>query len=51
MREQMREVMKYSGPRSIVRGHAIDSIRHLVEGRKAKRASTSPGAKKTRSDS
>lgn len=51
MREQMREVMKYSGPRSILRGHAIDSIRHLVESRKAKRASTSPGAEKTRSDS
>ncbi|MDP2401194.1 MAG: nitrous oxide-stimulated promoter family protein [Actinomycetota bacterium] len=51
MREQMREVMKYSGPRSIVRGHAIDSIRHLVESRKGKRASASPGAAKTRSDS
>lgn len=45
MREQMREVMKYSGPRSIVRGHAIDSVKHLIEGRKAKRASTSSGAK------
>ncbi len=37
-REYMREVMKYAGPRSIVRGHAVDSFKHLIEGRKAKRA-------------
>ena len=37
MREKMRDVMKYSGPRSIVRGHAIDSVRHLAAGRRAKR--------------
>jgi hypothetical protein len=36
-REFMREVMRYSGPRSITRGHAMDSVRHLVEGRRAKR--------------
>ncbi|MFU8890914.1 MAG: nitrous oxide-stimulated promoter family protein [Anaerosomatales bacterium] len=37
MREFMREVMRYAGPRSITRGHAIDSVRHLVEGRRARR--------------
>jgi hypothetical protein len=37
MREFMREVMRYSGPRSVTRGHAIDSMRHLIEGRRAKR--------------
>ncbi len=37
MREFMRDVMRYSGPRSITQGHAIDSMRHLVEGRRAKR--------------
>jgi hypothetical protein len=36
-REFMREIMRYSGPRSVVRGHAIDSVRHLMEGRRAKR--------------
>jgi hypothetical protein len=34
-REFMREVMRYSGPRSVVRGHAIDSMRHRMEGRRA----------------
>jgi hypothetical protein len=37
MREFMRDVMRYSGPRSVTRGHAIDSMRHLIEGRRAKR--------------
>jgi hypothetical protein len=37
MRESMREVMRYSGPRSVTRGHAIDSVRHLIAGRRAKR--------------
>lgn len=37
MRELMREVMRYSGPRSLVRGHAIDGIRHAIEGRRAAR--------------
>jgi hypothetical protein len=36
-REFVREVMRYSGPRSVTRGHAIDSMRHLIEGRRAKR--------------
>lgn len=36
--EHMREVMRYSGPRSIFHGHAIDGVRHLVDGRRARRA-------------
>lgn len=34
MRERMRDVMRYSGPRSVLRGHAIDSLKHLIEGRR-----------------
>lgn len=37
MRERMRTVMKYAGPRSIVRGHAIESVKHLIAGRQARR--------------
>jgi hypothetical protein len=36
MRERMREVMRYAGPRSVLRGHAIDGVRHLLQGRKAR---------------
>jgi hypothetical protein len=39
MRESMREVMRYSGPRSVMHGHAIDSVRHLIDGRRARAAS------------
>jgi hypothetical protein len=38
MREAMREVMKYAGPRSWRHGHAIDGMKHLIEGRKHKAA-------------
>ena len=34
MRERMRDVMRYAGPRSVLRGHAIDSVKHLIEGRR-----------------
>lgn len=37
MREHMREVMRYAGPRSMWHGHAIDGMKHLIEGRKARR--------------
>jgi hypothetical protein len=47
MRESMREVMRYSGPRSVVHGHAIDSVRHLIEGRKAKAAAARAEADKS----
>lgn len=32
-----REMMRFSGPRSWMRGHAIDGIRHVVAGRRARR--------------
>jgi hypothetical protein len=32
-REWQRSMMRYSGPRSWSRGHAIDGIKHLVEAR------------------
>jgi hypothetical protein len=38
MRERMREVMRYAGPRSILHGHAIDGVKHLIEGRRARAA-------------
>ena len=37
-REWQRQMMRYSGPRSVLRGHAIDGIRHVVETRRHKRA-------------
>jgi hypothetical protein len=36
--EHMREVMRYAGPRSVLHGHAVDGIRHVIDGRKAKKA-------------
>ncbi len=39
-REEMRVLMTYAGPRSMVRGHAIDGIKHLIEGLAAKKAAT-----------
>ena len=38
MRERMREVMRYAGPRSLLHGHAIDGVKHLLEGRRARAA-------------
>jgi hypothetical protein len=38
MRERMREVMRYAGPRSLLHGHAIDGVKHLIEGRKSRAA-------------
>jgi hypothetical protein len=32
-REWQRQMMRYSGPRSVLRGHAIDAIRHALEAR------------------
>lgn len=34
MRELMRDVMRYAGPRSMLHGHAVDGVRHMIEGRK-----------------
>jgi predicted amidophosphoribosyltransferase len=47
MREQMREVMRYAGPRSMFHGHAIDGVKHLIEGRKARAAASRKAAEAT----
>jgi len=44
MREQMRDVMRYAGPRSMFHGHAIDGIKHVIEGRRAKKAAEARSA-------
>lgn len=36
MREAIREVMRYSGPRSIFRGHALAALRHLLQTRRTR---------------
>jgi hypothetical protein len=36
MRERMRLVMRYAGPRSLLHGHAIDGVKHLIAGRRAR---------------
>ena len=33
-REWQRQMMRYSGPRSWRKGHAVDGIRHMLDGRK-----------------
>jgi hypothetical protein len=40
-REWERRMMRYAGPRSVFRGHAIEGIRHVIETRRHKRAATS----------
>lgn len=37
LRDRMRVVMRYAGPRSLLSRHAIAGIRHLIDGRAAKR--------------
>jgi RNase P subunit RPR2 len=41
MRESMREVMRYSGPRAVFHGYAVQGIRHLIESRRAAKARVS----------
>ena len=36
--EWERQMMRYSGPRSMVRGHFIDGVKHLLEKRRSERA-------------
>lgn len=36
--EYMRQVMRYAGPRSLLHGHAIDGIKHVIDGRRARMA-------------
>jgi hypothetical protein len=38
MRESMRDMMRYAGPRSMLHGHAVDGLRHFIEGRRHKAA-------------
>jgi ferredoxin len=35
--EWQRVMMRYSGPRSVLRGHAIDGLKHVIEGRAHRR--------------
>jgi hypothetical protein len=37
MAERMRDVMRYAGPRSLLHGHAIDGVKHAIEGRRARK--------------
>ena len=36
MRDRVREVMRYAGPRSMFTRHAFAGVRHVIEGRKAR---------------
>jgi hypothetical protein len=47
-RELMRDVMRYAGPRSMLHGHALDGIRHLMEGRKHAAAARKSGQEPAR---
>ena len=47
-REWQRQMMRYSGRRSMFHGHAIDGVKHLVETRRHKRAADN--ARDTTSD-
>jgi hypothetical protein len=44
MRERMRDVMRYAGPRSLLHGHAVDGVKHLIEGRRARAAAARAAA-------
>jgi hypothetical protein len=48
MRDRMREVMRYAGPRSLFHGHAIDGVKHLLEGRTARKAAAIAAADTTK---
>lgn len=41
MRDAMRDVMRYAGPRSVFHGYALQGVRHLIESRAARRAAGS----------
>jgi hypothetical protein len=49
MRERVRLVMRYSGPRSMLTRHALAGVKHLIEGRRA-RMSAAPAAKTTKEE-
>jgi hypothetical protein len=45
-REWQRQMMRYSGPKSWRKGHAIDGIKHVIEGRRFKREMERRSARK-----
>jgi len=47
MREHMRDVMRYAGPRSMFHGYAIQGLRHLLESRAARKAAGATRASDT----
>ena len=49
-RTWQRELMRYAGPKSWRKGHAIDGIKHMLEGRKWKREMERRGIDTTQSD-
>ncbi|HEY5468573.1 MAG TPA: nitrous oxide-stimulated promoter family protein [Coriobacteriia bacterium] len=51
MRERMRAVMRYAGPRSLLHGHAIDGVKHLLEGRRARTAAARAAVEPTDKES
>lgn len=50
MRERMREMMRYAGPRSLLHGHAVDGVRHLLAGRRARKGAAARSAEAQRPD-
>jgi hypothetical protein len=48
--ERMREVMRYAGPRSVLHGHVVGGVRHLVDGRRARRAAEAARAASKHAD-
>ena len=46
-REWQRQLMRYSGPKSWRKGHAIDGIKHMLEARKWRRQMERDGAEKS----
>lgn len=41
-----RQMMRYSGPRSMLHGHAIDGIKHALEARTYRKQASEPGRRK-----
>ncbi|MCE5191268.1 MAG: nitrous oxide-stimulated promoter family protein [Actinomycetia bacterium] len=41
-----RQMMRYSGPRSVFHGHAIDGIKHALEGRSYRKRAGASGSRK-----
>jgi hypothetical protein len=44
-RAWQQQMMRYSGPRSMFHGHAIDGIKHALEARKYRKQAGKPGAR------